>query len=123
MLGIGTIGLVVRNAPAIVRAAVKLEPFLPGNWRGALNKVKTGAVVAGGLVTTASQPWDAETAVHGLSLWALTWAGVPAPEPAMLIAPILATVATFLGGTAATYITGWATREDAARLDQVEATA
>lgn len=114
---IGTIGTLIKNAPAILAG---VQALTPKRWRGALNKVRTTAVAVGTASTVAAQPWDAGAALNGLSLWAVTSIGVPAPEPAVFIAPLLATAATFLATTAGTYIVGWATPEDADKLRNVE---
>lgn len=114
-----TIGLIVKNAPAILGAAVTLKPLMPKRWRGALNKVKTGAVVAGAITTAAAQPWEVDSGLRELLGVGMIAAGLPV-EVALPAAPVLAVVATFFATSAATYITGWATREDAEKLWDVE---
>lgn len=112
---IGTIGLLIKNAPAILTG---VQALTPKKWQGSLNKVRTGAVVAGAVATGASQPWNAESGLTELIRIGLL-ATTP-PEVALPAAPVLATVLTFIGGTLATYVTGYMTQESDAKMANVD---
>lgn len=108
------LGILVKNAPAILGAVASVTPE---KWRGSLNKVRAGAVVAGSGIVAGLTLEEAGTQLVYASLASI---GVPDAfaAPGAVVGYYLAS-----GGLAmlATFATGWATREDPARLAEVDA--